>query len=199
MRALGVEVFGANHGRGPAAALAALAEMSAPGSALAALAERRARDVQRRPARVPARDAGVLRRVRGACACARRAGDRRLLRDDAGADRRDPRRGRRRTARRCAAPRVRERALEPLPAAAAEPTELERLLAVRRVRRLGAARSAARRLGAGADRGGGGGARVGARAGRRRERQPARAGADERADGVGRDSPRAPGSRSSRT
>jgi len=37
MRALGVDVFGANHGRGPAAALAALAEMSAPGSALAAL------------------------------------------------------------------------------------------------------------------------------------------------------------------
>jgi homocysteine S-methyltransferase len=37
LRTLGVEAFGANHGRGPAAALAALAEMSAPGSALAAL------------------------------------------------------------------------------------------------------------------------------------------------------------------
>jgi homocysteine S-methyltransferase len=37
LRALGVDAFGANHGRGPAAALAALAEMAADGSALAAL------------------------------------------------------------------------------------------------------------------------------------------------------------------
>ncbi len=37
LRALGVEVFGANHGRGPAAALAALGEMAQEGSALAAL------------------------------------------------------------------------------------------------------------------------------------------------------------------
>src|SRR5262249_37733346 len=37
LRSLGVEAFGANHGRGPAAALAALGEMTAPGSALAAL------------------------------------------------------------------------------------------------------------------------------------------------------------------
>ncbi|HEY6960871.1 MAG TPA: bifunctional homocysteine S-methyltransferase/methylenetetrahydrofolate reductase [Gaiellaceae bacterium] len=37
LRALEVDAFGANHGRGPAAALAALAEMSAEGTALAAL------------------------------------------------------------------------------------------------------------------------------------------------------------------
>jgi homocysteine S-methyltransferase len=37
LRALGVDAFGANHGRGPAAALAALAEMAEEGSALAAL------------------------------------------------------------------------------------------------------------------------------------------------------------------
>ena len=37
LRTLGVDVFGANHGRGPAAALAALEEMSEDGSALAAL------------------------------------------------------------------------------------------------------------------------------------------------------------------
>ena len=46
-------------------------------------------------ARVPARDAGVLRRVRRPRARARRARDRRLLRHDAGADRGDPRGGRR--------------------------------------------------------------------------------------------------------
>jgi len=37
LRALGVDAFGANHGRGPAAALAALAEMAQEGSVLAAL------------------------------------------------------------------------------------------------------------------------------------------------------------------
>jgi homocysteine S-methyltransferase len=37
LRELGVDAFGANHGRGPAAALEALAEMQADGSALAAL------------------------------------------------------------------------------------------------------------------------------------------------------------------
>ena len=37
LRALGVDAFGANHGRGPAAALAALEEMSGDGSPLAAL------------------------------------------------------------------------------------------------------------------------------------------------------------------
>jgi homocysteine S-methyltransferase len=37
LRALGVAAFGANHGRGPAAALAALAEMAGDGAALAAL------------------------------------------------------------------------------------------------------------------------------------------------------------------
>ncbi|HVV58813.1 MAG TPA: bifunctional homocysteine S-methyltransferase/methylenetetrahydrofolate reductase [Gaiellaceae bacterium] len=37
LRELGVDVFGANHGRGPAAALAALAEMAQDGTALAAL------------------------------------------------------------------------------------------------------------------------------------------------------------------
>ena len=37
LRTLGVEAFGANHGRGPAAALAALEEMAADGASLAAL------------------------------------------------------------------------------------------------------------------------------------------------------------------
>ncbi len=95
LRALGVDAFGANHGRGPAAALAALAEMAEDGSALAALPNVGLATFTGHAPRLPACDARVLRRVRGASACARRSADRRLLRHDARADRGDPRRRRR--------------------------------------------------------------------------------------------------------
>ena len=57
--------------------------------------ERRPREHVRPANRLPARNARVLQRVRRAGARARRARDRRLLRNDAGADRGDPRGGRR--------------------------------------------------------------------------------------------------------
>ncbi len=58
------------------------------------VAERRPGEPLRWPRHLPARDARVLRRVRRARPAARRAPDRRLLRDDAGRDRGDPLRGR---------------------------------------------------------------------------------------------------------
>ena len=57
--------------------------------------ERRPREPRRLARRLPARDAGLLRRVRGAGAAARRGHHRRLLRHDAGPDHRDPDRDRR--------------------------------------------------------------------------------------------------------
>ncbi len=63
----------------------------APGRA----AEHRPREPARRQGHLPARDPRVLRRVRGARARSRRPRDRRLLRHDAGRDRRHPRRDRR--------------------------------------------------------------------------------------------------------
>jgi methionine synthase I (cobalamin-dependent)/5,10-methylenetetrahydrofolate reductase len=127
LRALGVEAFGANHGRGPAAALAALEQMEAPGSVLAALPNvglatfsgARLAFPHATPeyfgefaARARALGAGV---IGGCCgttpaqiAAIRAAVDEnRLARP---------------------APRTREREREPLPAAASEPTELQRLL-----------------------------------------------------------------------
>ena len=62
--------------------------------ALTRAAERRAAEPFGRPHRLPERDARLLRRVRRPGAQPRRADHRRLLRDDAGADRRDSRRGR---------------------------------------------------------------------------------------------------------
>ena len=53
--------------------------------------ERRAREHERPADRLPTRDSRLFRRVRRAGARARRSGDRRLLRDDAGPDRGDPR------------------------------------------------------------------------------------------------------------
>ncbi len=90
LRPLELAAIGANHGAGLHAALAALEAMAGDGGPpLAALPERRPREPQRRPRHLPARDAGVLRRVRGPRAPARRPPDRRLLRDDAARDRRD--------------------------------------------------------------------------------------------------------------
>ena len=96
---LDVAAIGANHGAGLLAALTALEQMQATGPAARRAAEHRPREPARRQGDLPARDPGVLRRVRRACARPRRAGDRRLLRHDAGRDRRDPR-GDRRGARR---------------------------------------------------------------------------------------------------
>ncbi len=64
LRGLDVAAFGANHGRGPAAALTALAEMAGDGAALAALPNVGLATHDRRAHLVPARDAGVLRRLR---------------------------------------------------------------------------------------------------------------------------------------
>ena len=61
LRELDVAAFGANHGRGPAAALNALAEMGGDGRRARRAPERRARDHLRRARRLPARDARVLR------------------------------------------------------------------------------------------------------------------------------------------
>ena len=68
--------------------------------------------------------------------------DRRLLRHDAGADRRNPGGGRRDRAAGAASRRARAAAH---PASASSQTKLQRMLRERRVRRLGAARPAARR------------------------------------------------------
>ena len=100
LRELDLAAFGANHGRGPAAALNALAEMAGDGRRPRSAAERRSGHVHGRPRRVPACNAGVLRRVRRPRAEPRRAVDRRLLRHDARADRGDPGRGRREPVRR---------------------------------------------------------------------------------------------------
>ena len=92
LQELGVAAAGANCGLGPQAALAALGEMSAARERAAAdrAAERRAAEPLRRAHRLPARDAGLLRRVRRAGPQPGRAADRRLLRDDSGADRGHP-------------------------------------------------------------------------------------------------------------
>ena len=140
-----------------------------------------------RPAhRLPARDAGVLRRVRGAGARARRAliggccgttpAQIEAIRAAVDEDRRP-----------AGSFLVREReaggAVEP-----AAGGDAARAHAARgRVRRLGPGRPAARREPRGADRDGARRPRVGPRTVRRRQRQPARAGADERDHGLGRD------------
>ena len=165
----------------------ALAEMARRRSRARGAAERRPRDVHRRPGGLPARDARVLRRVRRPRASARRAADRRLLRDDARGDRGDPRRDRREPRRAAGAAARASSGDEALPQLGEEqPTELARLLAagefvvsVQLDPPLGGNAEglldAARRI-----------KESGPRAVRRRQRQPARAGADERADGVGR-------------
>jgi homocysteine S-methyltransferase len=127
MRALGVDAFGANHGRGPAAALAALAEMSAPGSALAALPNVGLATFSGARLAFPhatpeyfgefaARARALGARVIGGC-CGTTPAQIAAIRAAVDENR---------EAR--PAPRAREHALAALPAEAAEPTELERLL-----------------------------------------------------------------------
>ena len=95
LAALDVAAIGANHGVGLQAALRAIERMGESGKPLAALPERRPREPRRRARDLPARDAGVLRRVRGARTRARCADHWWLLRDDADRDRSDPERRRR--------------------------------------------------------------------------------------------------------
>ncbi len=116
--------------------------------------ERRPREHVGRADRLPPRDARILRGVRGAGARARRPRDRRLLRDDAGPDRRDSGRGRRGAA-------AERRLLSRPPTERSDPRgggggrDTARADAARgRVRRLGPARPAARRKPRGADRDG---------------------------------------------
>ena len=143
---LDVAAFGANHGAGLLAALTALEQMQADGRAARGAAEHRPREPARRPGHLPARDARVLRRVRRARARPRRARDRRLLRHDARP--RSPRSAPRSTpSGRCASGSTRTRARS---AAALGEEQRETGLAPGaargRVRRLGPARPAARRL-----------------------------------------------------
>jgi methionine synthase I (cobalamin-dependent)/5,10-methylenetetrahydrofolate reductase len=128
LRALGVDAFGANHGRGPAAALAALAEMSADGSALAALPNvglatfsgARLAFPHATPeyfAEFAARARGLGARLIGGC-CGTTPAQIAAIREAVDENRK-------------AAPSVqaRERAADPLPLSATLPTELERLFA----------------------------------------------------------------------
>jgi methionine synthase / methylenetetrahydrofolate reductase(NADPH) len=127
LRALGVEAFGANHGRGPAAALAALTEMSAPGSALAALPNVGLATFSGARLAFPhatpeyfgefaARARALGARLIGGC-CGTTPAQIAAIRAAVDENREA-----------LAAPRAREQSLEPLLVTAAEPTELERLL-----------------------------------------------------------------------
>ena len=103
--------IGANHGAGPARrARRRSRRCSGDGRALAALPNIGLASLVGRPGHLPARDAGLLRRVRRARARPRRAPDRRLLRHDADGDRRDPRCDRRGAAGALAARGARARA-----------------------------------------------------------------------------------------
>ena len=92
---IGVAAAGANHGAGPASALAALQEMQHNGLVLAALPNVGLASLAGPRVVYPHATPGVLRRVRRTGARARRGRDRRLLRHDAGGDRGDSRRRRR--------------------------------------------------------------------------------------------------------
>ena len=92
---LDVAAIGANHGVGPPGGAPGDRADGRERQAARRAPERRVGEPCRRARHLPARDAGVLRRVRRARTRARRTHHRRLLRDDADADRRDPERGRR--------------------------------------------------------------------------------------------------------
>ena len=92
---LDVAAIGANHGVGLAGGASRHRADARQRQAARRAAERRPREPRRRASHLPARDAGVLRRVRRARTRARRAHHRRLLRDDSDGDRGDPERGRR--------------------------------------------------------------------------------------------------------
>ena len=114
--------------------------------------ERRPREPGRLARRLPARDARLLRRVRGAGATARRGDHRRLLRDDARSDHRDPHRDRRGAGAGRAARRPRARARR-RGRGGSRGDEARADAARAGVRRLRPARSAARRQQQRADRG----------------------------------------------
>ena len=86
---LDLAAFGANHGAGLLAALEALEQMRGDGRVAGDAAQHRSREPLGRARDLPARDAGLLRGVRGARARPRRRADRRLLRHDP--DARSPR------------------------------------------------------------------------------------------------------------
>src|SRR3954467_2522735 len=126
LRTLEVDAFGANHGRGPAAALAALAQMSAEGSTLAALPNvglatfsgARLAFPHATPeyfAEFAARARGLGARLIGGC-CGTTPAQIAAIREAVDENRK-------------AAPSVqaRERAADPLPSSPTVPTELERL------------------------------------------------------------------------
>ena len=171
---------------GPRRRWTALEEMGGDGPPLAALPNIGLASLSGGRVDLPARDAGVLRRVRGARARPRRAADRRLLRHDADRDRRDPRRDRRGAGAARAARRRRARARR-----RARRDEHETRLAARPargpLRRLGPARPAARRHYAGLLEVAAAIHDAGLGALRRHQRQRDRAARDERADGGGRD------------
>ena len=185
LRQLDLAAFGANHGRGPAAALAALAEMAGDGTVLAALPNvglatftgARVAFPHATPeyfAEFAARARGLGAQLIGGCCGTTPC-----------ADRGDPRSGRRepRRAGGAAGPRAAARS------AASPGREADRAGPAARgpgVRGLGAARPAARRECRGPGRCGAPDQGIRARAVRRRQRQPEGAGPDERVDGVGR-------------
>ena len=88
---LDVAAIGTNHGAGPTVALSRAPRDARRGPPARGAAQHRPGEPRRRPDRLPALDAGLLRRVRRAGGRARRTDRRRLLRHDAGADRGGPR------------------------------------------------------------------------------------------------------------
>jgi homocysteine S-methyltransferase len=127
LRALGVDAFGANHGRGPAAALAALEEMSGDGMPLAALPNVGLATYSGARLTFPhatpeyfgefaARARALGARLIGGC-CGTTPAQIAAIRAAVDANRKA-----------IPSPRTREREPAPLPSSKAEPTELQRLL-----------------------------------------------------------------------
>ena len=160
--------------------------------------EHRSREPARRQGDLPARDARVLRRVRGARARPRRARDRRLLRHDSRRDRGDPRGDRRAAARADPARRGRAEVAVALGEEQRETglatalREGEFVVSVQLDPPLGGSSR-------GPDRGRAGARGLGPRQVRRRQRQRDRPRRDQRPDGVGRDRASDRASRRSRT
>ena len=127
-RALGVAAFGANHGRGPAAALDRPRGDEGDGAVLAALPNVGLATMTGSRVTFPLATAEYFSEFAATGALARRRDHRRLLRDDPGPDRRDPRGDRRGPRGDLVGPRARARRAGPA-AAPEAPTELARLLA----------------------------------------------------------------------
>ena len=142
---LDVAAAGANHSAGPAAALNALASMQRDGLVLAALPNVGLASLAGNRVVFPHATPGLLRRVRGAGAPARRRDHRRLLRHDAGTDRGDPRRDRGGSRPGRAARRPRARARRRSRKRRRRRPQLAADAARAGVRRLGPARPPARR------------------------------------------------------